>query len=104
MDTETSYRTIIKTILRKYAQLRPSHGNIRLDVVLDELNDRYALMQVGWDRGIRVRGNLLYLALDNGKIVVEYDGLEQGIAGELVAAGVDPDDIVLAYVPTAVAA
>ncbi|NET15013.1 MAG: XisI protein, partial [Okeania sp. SIO1H6] len=38
-----------------------SHGNIRLDTVFDEQSDRYALMQVGWNRGKRVRENIIYI-------------------------------------------
>jgi len=51
MDTTTTYQDIIKQVILKYAQFRPSHGNIRLDPVFDEKHDRYILMQVGWDRG-----------------------------------------------------
>jgi len=51
MVTTDKYRDIIKQTILRYARLRPSHGNIRLDPVLDETHDRYGLMQVGWDRG-----------------------------------------------------
>ncbi|MGF1987120.1 MAG: XisI protein [Nostoc sp. ZfuVER08] len=98
MDTTTSYRQIVKQVIIQYAQLRPSHGDIRLDPIFDETNDRYALMQVGWDRGRRVRGNLIYLRLQNGKIYIEYDGMEHGITQDLTALGVSPGDIVLAFV------
>lgn len=96
MDT-TQYREIVKQIIEGYARLRPSHGNIRLDVVFDEVNDRYALMQSGWDRGRRVRGNLIYVIIENGKVVIEYDGIEQGISDELTEAGVAEADIILAF-------
>ena len=55
MDTKTTYREAVKAVIRKYAKLRPSHGQIRLETVFDEDQDRYELMQVGWDRGSRVR-------------------------------------------------
>ncbi len=97
MDTIVSYRNIIKQIILSYAQLRPSHGHIRLDPVFDEANDRYALMQVGWDRQRRVRGNLIYVTIENGRVFVEYDGTETGITDELVAAGIPRDNIVLAF-------
>lgn len=47
MDTSATYREIVKQVILQYAKLRPSHGDIRLDPVLDETRDRYALMQVG---------------------------------------------------------
>ena len=50
-DNATTYREIVKQVIGKYAQLKPSHGEIRLDPVFDEIRDRYALMQVGWIGG-----------------------------------------------------
>jgi hypothetical protein len=99
MDTTSTYRNIIKHIILRYARLRPSHGDIRLDEVFDETHDRYALMQVGWDRGRRVRGNLIYITLHNGKIYVEYDGMEHGIKSDLIAQGVSEEDIIFASLP-----
>jgi hypothetical protein len=55
--------------------------------------------QVGWDRGRRVRGNLIYVTLSEGKVWVEYDGMEQGITKDLIAAGIPPERIVLAFLP-----
>ncbi len=99
MDTTTNYREIVKQVILKYAKLRPSHGNIRLDPVFDEMRDRYALMQVGWDNGKRIRGNLIYLTLQNGKIYIEYDGMEYGITHDLIAKGIPEENIVLAFLP-----
>lgn len=101
MDTRTSYREIVKDVINKYARLRPSHGSIRLDTVFDEQQDHYALMQSGWDRGIRVRGNLLYVTLRNDKIHIEYDGIEQGIRNELIRRGIPAEKVVLAFLSPA---
>ena len=98
---ETTYRDIIKQLISHYAQLRPSHGDIRLDAVFDETHERYAIMQAGWDRGRRVSGDLLYVKLENGKVHIEYDGIGYGITDELVMGGISEDDIVLAYLPNA---
>lgn len=100
MDTRATNREIVKEVIRSYAKLRPSHGEIRLDAVFDEERDRYALMQVGWDRGARVRGNLIYIALQGNEVVVEYDGIERGIVDDLVRRGIARDQIVLAFLPT----
>lgn len=97
MDTRTSYREIVKDVISKYARLRPSHGAIRLDTVFDEQQDHYALMQSGWDRGVRVRGNLIYVTLRDDKVYIEYDGIERGISEELIRRGIPKEKIVLAY-------
>ena len=47
MDPIRVYSDIIKQIMAKYAQLKPYHANIRLDILFDDFNHRYALMQ-GW--------------------------------------------------------
>jgi hypothetical protein len=101
MDNITNYRNIIKQLVLHYAQLRPSHGDIYSEAVIDETRDRYALMQTGWDRGKHIRGNLLYVKLENGKVHIEYDGIGYGITDELVMSGIAEEDIVLAYLPDA---
>lgn len=97
IDTQAAYRKIVKDVIGKYARLRPSHGSIRLDAVFDEQQDHYALMQAGWDRGVRVRGNLIYVTLRDGKVHIEYDGIERGIRDELIQRGIPEERIVLAY-------
>lgn len=99
MDTTTRNRDIVKQVIQQYSQFKPSHGDIRLDAVFDDTQNRYALMQVGWDRGQRVRGNLIYVTLREGKVWVEYDGMEQGITQDLIDLGIPPERIVLAFLP-----
>lgn len=99
MDTTTRNRDIVKQVIQQYSQFKPSHGDIRLDTVFDDTQNRYALMQVGWDKGQRVRGNLIYVTLREGKVWVEYDGMEQGITQDLINLGIPPEQIVLAFLP-----
>ena len=95
MDSTPSFREAVKDVFCQYAALRPSHGDIRLDTVFDENRDRYALVQVGWDRGRRVRGLLLYVTLTGDKVLVEYDGMEQGILEDLIQRGIPEAQIIL---------
>ena len=97
MDTNKTYQSIVKDVLGKYAKLRPSHGQIRLDTIFDDVASRYALMQTGWDRGIRVRGNLIYVTIEDDQVHIEYDGIEQGIGDELTQRGIPSEKIVYAF-------
>lgn len=99
MDKLTKYREIVKNTILKYAQFKPSHGNIELHPVFDEIRDHYALMQVGWNKDKRVRGNILYLTIKNEKVYLEYDGIEQGISDDLINQGIDKSDLVIAFIP-----
>ncbi|MFQ4136709.1 XisI protein [Nodosilinea sp. PGN35] len=100
MDTAT-LREKVKQVISEYARLTPSHGQIRLDTVFDDTQNRYALMQTGWSQGRRVRGNLIYITLQDDRIYLEYDGMEQGITQDLIELGVPSDQIVLAFLPEA---
>ncbi len=99
MDKINQYRQIVKQVVTYYSRFKPSHGDIRLDTVFDEGQDRYSLMQVGWDRGKRIRGNLIYITLSGEKVIIEYDGMESGITQDLIDKGIPEEDIILAFVP-----
>lgn len=97
MDKALNYSEIVKQVILQYAKLRPSHGDIRLDPVFDESHKRYSLMQTGWDRGRRIRGNILYITMQKDKVFIEYDGIEHGIMDDLIKAGIPEKQIVLSY-------
>lgn len=97
MDSITQLSNAVKEVINRYAQLKPSHGDIRLDTVFDDEQKHYALMQVGWDRERRVRGNLIYITLQDDRVLIEYDGIECGVVQDLIALGVASDQITLAY-------
>ena len=54
-------------------------------------------MQVDWDRGRRIRSNLIYVTLQNDKVQIEYDGMVRGITQDLIAAGIGEDAIALTF-------
>jgi hypothetical protein len=56
-------------------------------------------MTVGWDQDKRVHGCLVHIDIIDGKVWIQRDGTEQGIATELVTAGIPKDAIVLAFHP-----
>ena len=56
------------------------------------------LVNVGWeDNGRRVHGTLVHIDIVHGKLWIQRDGTEHGIAKELVKAGVPKDHIVLGF-------
>jgi hypothetical protein len=54
-------------------------------------------MQSGWDRGLRVQGNLIDVTLRDDQVYIEYDGIEHGNSDELIRRGIPKDRIVLAF-------
>jgi hypothetical protein len=97
MDTLDAYRQIIENILDEYTQIPYAFGEIQTEAVFDRARDRYLLMNVGWDSDQRVHGSLVHIDIIDGKIWIQRDGIEHGIAKELVKAGIPQDHIVLGF-------
>ena len=96
MDTIEKYRQLIERILTEYARIPYAYGDIRTETVFDREGDHYLLVSLGWDNR-RVHGCLVHIDIIDGKIWVQRDGTEYGIAQELVDAGVPKDQIVLGF-------
>jgi XisI protein len=101
MDSLKERRELIKQLLTKYATLinRTPHAGQEVEVAFDEIHDHYFLTTLGWQRDHRIKGNIVHIRLRNGKIWIEEDGLEQGIATDLLEAGISKQEIVLAFHP-----
>lgn len=99
MDKLTQYRTFIQAIMEEYAAMKPSYGNVEMEFIADTQRDHYQLLSIGWNKLERIHGTLIHVDIQNGKIWIQYDGTEEGIANRLVEQGVPKSDIVLAFHP-----
>ncbi|HLB48478.1 MAG TPA: XisI protein [Anaerolineales bacterium] len=102
MDTLDPYREIIENVLIEYTKIPYAYGDIQTEAVFDRKHDRYLLVNVGWDGGKRVHGSLVHIDIITGKVWIQRDGTEHGIAKELVKAGIPKDHIVLGFRPAAI--
>ncbi len=97
MDIVEHYRTLLESILTSLAKIPYAHGDIELQTVFDRERDHYILMLVGRDGIRRVHGSLVHVDIRGGKLWIQRDGTEHGVAHELLEAGVPKDHIVLAF-------
>ena len=97
MDKIDTYREMVCDVIGRHAKLSPSHGQIESLPLYDTANDNYLLMDVGWDNTGRVHAVVLHVRIQSGKVWIEWDGTEGGIAQELIGLGVPKEDIVLAF-------
>lgn len=72
---------------------------MQIEVVLDQDNDHYELMYAGWNGKYRIHGSVLHIDIRNEKVWIQQDGTEEGIAEELVKAGIPRERIVLGFKP-----
>jgi len=103
MDRITEYRQIVKALITRYVQLKPAYGEIEIKTIFDEAHDQYQLLYIGWDKYQRIHNVLLHLEIrcvaDDCKVWIQYDGIEGGVAEELVEAGIPRIQIVLGFQP-----
>ena len=98
METLTKpYSVIIEDILKGYAELPYAIGDVDCKTIFDRQNDRYLLISEGWNGSNRVHFVLVHLEIINGKIWVQQDNTERGIANELVEAGIPNLQVVLGF-------
>jgi hypothetical protein len=100
MDRLEQYRQLIQKIIVAHTEVPYADGEITFETFFDREADRYLLMLVGWEAsGKRVHGSLIHIDIIDGKIWIQRDGTEYGVARELLDAGVPKEDIVLAFHP-----
>jgi hypothetical protein len=97
MDTLENYRRLIRQILTEHTRIPYAYGDIQFETVFDRDTDRYVVLILGRENNRRVHGCLIHVDIINGKIWIQRDGTEYGVARELVDAGVPKDRIVLAF-------
>ncbi|HAX79850.1 MAG TPA: XisI protein [Cyanobacteria bacterium UBA11372] len=99
MDKLTEYPQIIKRILTEYVELCKNRQNSNLEtfLIVDETNNHYIWMNLGWEKDERITGITVYVRIRDRKFWIEEDWTEDGIASDLMSAGVPKEDIVLAF-------
>jgi XisI protein len=94
------YRQYIKHLLserQKRASMSRKYEEYEVQTIFDEQQDHYQLLYVGWRGNKRDFGCILHLDIKDGKIWIQHDGTEVGIANQLVEMGVPKQDIILAF-------
>ena len=99
MDKLTEYPKLVKRILTEYVELSNRHPNPDIEsfLIVDETKAHYIWMNLGWQNGERVNGMTVYVRIRDDKVWIEEDWTEDGIATDLVRAGVPKEDILLAF-------
>lgn len=98
MDKIKKYQLLIKNSIKKHAAYKENdYEEFETQIAFDDENGHYYLMYVGWQNMKRIHSCLLHLDLKKEKIWIQKDFTEDGIAVDLLEAGVPKKDIVLAF-------
>ncbi len=99
MQSQTeNYRRILQQVVQRHAQFQPANGEIKTHAVCDRETDEYVVVDSGWnEKGRRIYDVVLHFRLRGRSVSVERDNTDAEVVRELVAAGVETSDIILAY-------
>lgn len=96
MDT-LDCRAVIERVLTQYGEYPCAASGLDARVLFDHEHDQYALICMGWKGIHRTHSLVTHLEIINGKIWIQEDNTEEGIATDLEAAGISKDQIVLGF-------
>ncbi len=99
MDPIDAWRDLIERLLTERANLPYANKDLHSRVVFDRAHDSYLLVEVGWNGSERLHGIHMHLDIIDGRIWIQFDGTEHGIAYDLLDGGVPKDHIVLGFKP-----
>ncbi|MBE9054309.1 XisI protein [Nostocales cyanobacterium LEGE 11386] len=95
------YRQYIQNLLserqKRASMIQRNADEYEVQTLFDEQQDHYQLLYVGWRGNKRDFGCILHLDIKDGKIWIQHDGTEEGIANRLLEMGVPKEDIILAF-------
>ncbi len=99
MASVNEYRQIVRDVLQPFTEADYENVQATNRLVCDQQNDQYLVLSIGWAKRPkrRIHGCLVHIEIIDGKIWIQRDGTEDGIAEDLERMGVPRDDIVLGF-------
>lgn len=97
MEKLARYRQLVQQMLLEYGKHKPAYGDIEVETIFDTERDHYQIVHVGWNQERWVYGCIIHIDIKGEKIWLQWNGTEDDIAVDLVAAGVLKEDIVLGF-------
>jgi XisI protein len=91
------YRQIVRELILERAERPSPLEEIEKQAIIDIEGDHYLLLHTGWRGNRRTYGCSVHIDIKDGKIWIQHDGTEVGIATILVERGVPKEDIVLGF-------
>ncbi|NET58412.1 MAG: XisI protein [Symploca sp. SIO2E6] len=85
------------TLLKRYVNIDYANVDVDNQTVFDSETDQYIIISYGWGKNRRIHGCLIHINIIEEKVWVQRDGTEDGIANELVDAGIPQEEIVLGF-------
>ena len=100
MDKLETYQNAIINLLEEYVALKPANmPNIEQQLLADRKRNHFAFIRLGWEEDRFVYHCVMHFDIKDGKVWLQQNWTDQNLVDELIAQGVDRQDIVLGFVP-----
>jgi hypothetical protein len=96
METLT-YQELIQDIIQNYADKHYQDSQIETQIICDSQNHHYLLLYVGWEDEEQIYGCPIHVDIKDNKFWIQRDFTEEGIANQLLEAGVNQKNIILGF-------
>jgi hypothetical protein len=99
MDRLEHYRQSIKKLLKQYADSinkQPEPG-VDVELVFDTENDRYLLLDVGWQATKRIHHCIFHFDIKDGKIWIQENNTDIEVDEELEEMGISKKELVVGF-------
>jgi hypothetical protein len=97
MDRLDNYRQNIRDVLKPYTNINYANVKVKNRQIFDPETDRYLILSEGWDRQQHLHSCLIHVEIIDGKVWIQLDNTEDGVAEELIRSGILKEDIVLGF-------
>lgn len=98
MDTRLEYQNLIKSVLQNHAEYRATlNDGYSSQLIFDDERGQYLILDMGWNGDRYLHATPIHISLIGDKVWIQYDDTEEGVATDLMAAGVSKEDIVLGF-------
>lgn len=98
MDTQLKYQDIIKRVLQNHADYRTAiPDGYSSQVLFDDERGQYLVLDMGWNGDNYLHATPIHLSLIGNKVWIHCDDTEEGVATDLLEAGIPKEAIVLGF-------
>ncbi len=97
MDTRLNHPKIIKKILADFAEIRTRNGGSPMKILFDDERKSYMVLNMGWRGSRYIHSATVHIEIVGDKIWIQNDHTEEGIATDLLEAGIPGENIVLGF-------
>ncbi|CDM92344.1 MAG: XisI protein [Limnospira sp. PMC 1291.21] len=97
MDKLNKYHPIICEVMKPYARINYANIPVKNRAAFDGENGQYLILSEGWIEQQHFHSCLLHVEIIDDRVWIQWDQTEDGIADELVQAGIPKEDIILGF-------